>query len=172
MQNKLRLFCRMLVFVGMLMIETGCAPSADDYDLIVQFSVPEGAHDVKKLKLGTENTQQLYFWIREEYPSAAVLERYRNYLRNDDWNKCRNAKEGWSSYEDLSGGIHYIVHQMTEHWINGSDGKLLILSARYYSKDRSKNRPDNDEQQIIVWVQQTDDLKSELERLELNCNSL
>lgn len=170
MQNKLKLICRMLVLAGVLVIETGCSSGADGYDLIAQFSVPEGANDVKKLKLGTESAQQLYFWIREEYPSATVLERYRDYLRNDDWNKCRNTKEGWSSYEDISGGTYYIVHQMTEHWINSSDGKLLILSARYYSKDRSDNLPDNDEQRIIVWVQQMDDLKAELERLELKCN--
>lgn len=158
-----------LLVLGLLVLQVGCVDTANNYDLIGEFPVPENAQQVKKITLGSKNTQQLFFIITEKYPSVSVLEGYRDYLKKDGWIKCARAQEGWAFHEDLSGGRHHLVHQLTDYWISDNDKKLLILGAKYYSKERSKDYPDNDEQRIIVWVQRTSDLQPELERLELNC---
>ena len=147
----------------------GCTAGANDYDLLTGFTVPNGAYDVKKLRLAKE-TQQLFFQITESYPSTRVIDSFRSSLSGSGWMQCTTSGKQWVSYEDRSsGGQPLLVHKLADYWIHAADSKLLILSAIYYSKDLSKSQPDNEEQRLIVWVQRVRDLDSELSKLGIHC---
>jgi len=162
-----------IIKVVALLLLTGtvmsCSSDTGQYDLIDDFPIPKDAHEVKKLNLGTKNTQQLFFEINEPYPSARVLDMYRKYLGGNGWKQCTSQVQGWTSHEDASSEPHLLVHKLTDYWVNQKGGQLLILSAMYYSNDLTKNTPDNEKQRVVVWVQRVSDLKDELSRLRVIC---
>lgn len=146
-----------------------CSSDANQHDLVDGFPVPEGAQEVKKLNLGTKNTQQLFFQVNEPYPSTRVIDMYRDHLNENGWKQCTAQAQGWTSHEDLSSDQHLLVHKLADYWVDQGGSKLLILSAMYYSTDLTKKNPDNDEQRVIVWVQRVSDLNEELSRLQVTC---
>ncbi len=148
----------------------GCSSGTENYDLIKEFSVPEGAYNVKRRTLGSNGAEQLFFQTKETYPSTRVLDTYRDFLRNHGWIQCSGANKKWSSHEDRSSSPYLLVHKLSEHWIKRGDHKLLILSAMYYSEKLTNERPDNDEQHLIVWVQRVADLEKELSGIGVACN--
>lgn len=162
---------KILLVGGLLITTIGCSVGAENYDLIDEFSVPESAYNVKKLTLGNSGAQQLFFQIREAYPSARVLDSYRDFLRSHGWMQCSGANKKWSSHEDKSSNPYLLVHKLSEHWVKRDDRKLLILSAMYYSKTLASERPDNDEQRLIVWMQRVANLEKELSGLGVKCSA-
>jgi len=160
-----------LLLSGLFMTAVSCSAGAEKYDLIGEFPVPDGASDVKRLVLGASAAQQLFFQIREPYPSTRVLGVYRDFLRAHGWIQCADANKDWASHEDRSSKPYLLVHEISEHWAKRDDRKLLILSTKYYSKNLSNDRPDSDEQRVIVWVQRVADLERELSELGVDCGS-
>ena len=146
-----------------------CSIESNQHDLVDGFPIPEGAKEVKKLNLGTKNTQQLLFQVDEPYPSTSVIDMYREYLNKHGWKQCVAQAQGWTSHEDISSDQHLLVHKLDDYWVDQADSKLLILSAMYYSSDLSKKKPDNEEQRVIVWVQRVSDLNDELSRFQVTC---
>ena len=169
MQGQITKLLKTVLLYGLLTTAVSCSADAKKYDLIDNLPVPDGAYDVKKLTLGTNNTQQLFFQIKEPYPSTRILEIYQSFLKSRGWTRCSGSKNNWSSHEDRTSDPYLLVHQLIEHWVYPDDSKLLILTAIYYSKDLVKERPDNDEQRLIVWVQRTGNLEKELSELGVNC---
>jgi len=169
MQWQIMKLLKAFLLYGLLITAVSCSSDTEKYDLIGNFPVPEGAYDVKKLTFGTSNTQQLFFRIKERYPSTRITEIYRSFLQDHGWTRCPGSKNGWSSHEDRTSDPYLLVHQLIEYWVYPDDNKLLILKAMYYSKELDKEKPDNDEQHIIVWVQHTRNLEKELSELRVDC---
>ncbi len=158
---------------SLLLIGIVSCTSADTerYDLVGDFPIPKNAYDVKKLKLGICNTEELFFRVAEPYPSERVLEIYRKTLQTTDWVKCTSSADKWGFHIDGSSGKDLYVHRFIEHWVDRNDKKLLILSATYYSHTEDPKHPDNETQNIAVWIQRVGDLKSELRRLSVDCEN-
>lgn len=146
-------------------IALGCSGNASDTYMIDEFSAPETAYEINKLNL-SKNTHQLYFKITEKFPSRNSIKQLSQQLSKKGWKSCNN-KNFWEQYEDQTSGDLYLVHKLTEYWFK--DNKILILSAMYYSSELDKTSPDNKEQHVILWVQQTSDAKGELSELGVAC---
>lgn len=155
----------------LLLVVAGCDSSNDGrYDLIDHFSVPAEAYDVKKLKLGYgDSTQQIFFRVKESYPSLRVVNQYEEHLRKSGWAQCTGARKDWDSFEDASSVEPIHVHRVLQHWVNRKERLLLLLSATYTSKVDATKQPDNDVQNVVVWVQKTGNLQHEVDRLGIKC---
>lgn len=136
------------------------------------FVVPEMAYDVKRITLGAENNQQLFFRIRRQYPSKDILNSYNNDLKLAGWTKCVGGKESWDYHRDASLNDRPFVHQIAHYWINRTDEKLGIVIITYYSKQLGgKHQPDNDVQNVAVLVQRGVNLEKEISVLSLSCEN-
>lgn len=149
---------------------TGCSVGDNKHALIDEFDIPDRAQNVKKLSLGTEDSQQIYYEITESYPGVSQLDKYKDYLRKNGWFNCTSNISGWSSYEDRSSKMPLMVFQLIDYWIKRDSGKLLSLSGMYHSKNIAKNVPDTDTQKIIILVQKSKQLDKYLEELKLDCS--
>lgn len=151
-------------------LSSGCYANTAEKNLVSMFVVPEMAYDVKRITLGVENNQQLFFRIRRPYPSKDILNKYNNDLKLAGWTKCVGGKESWDYHRDASTSDHLFVHQIAHYWINRSEKKLAIIAITYYSKQMGeKQQPNNDEQNVAVLVQRDVNVDKERSTLSLSC---
>lgn len=161
-----------VVLLLFLFASAGCEAIGSDYELLDGLPVPSDAYDVKKLRLGQAgNTEQLFFRVHDEYPSTEIVGTYTGYLATNDWMKCDDSNSDWTSFIDKSSKSDepISVHQFTEYWANYEEQLLLILSIAYYSRKESMATPDNDEQNVVIWVQRSSDVRADISRLSVTC---
>ena len=157
--------------ITLLLCNYGCGTGNSSFDLIDEFSIPQNAKNLKKLNLGSSDVQQLYYELTNDYPSNSQLVIYKEYLNQKGWISCIGPNQDWWSYEDRSGKNTLFVHQNTSYWITTDRKKMLLLSATYYSEKLVNGNPDNNTQRIILLVEKTDNLESQLKNLRVSCSS-
>lgn len=157
-----------LFAAGIAAFVCGCSAGAN-IDLIDELPVPPEAEDVQRIALA-EGTYQLYYKARDPYPSTKYIGVYRDFLGAEGWVNCSRENKGWDSYQDRSGEQPLLVHELSEYWVR--DDALVILSARYYSTRLSGGVPDNEEQHVIVWMQESSQPEREVEKLGGNCHAM
>lgn len=163
---------RLTKFLGVIFFIVGCSVNISNHDLLGTLPIVEGALDVRKINL-TEASAQVYFRVLEPYPSMKVLEYYRRVLSDQGWAKCQVANSAWTQFRDNTSSPPLSVHQLLDYWIRKSDGQLMMVSATYYSSDLDSERPDNDDQRIVVFAQKAAALDDELKKIGITldkCN--
>ena len=158
-----------LLLLGLL--TSGCSISTDDENLLSTFSTPTGAYDIKKLQLGTRDNQQLFFRIKDSYPSMKSIDYFENIFVNEGWDKCFGISRNWIDFEDQSTEPHFYIHRVIRYWVQKEFSRMVVLSATYYSKTLADEKlPDNDIQNVALLVQANIDIEVELSRLQLSCS--
>ncbi|MCP3669962.1 MAG: hypothetical protein GY814_05930 [Gammaproteobacteria bacterium] len=121
--------------------------------MVDEFYIPSEAYEIKKLVL-SERTHQLYFQIKQKFPSIDMIKKYRKYLKAKNWVPCSDENPVWRSHIDISVNPKMLVHELTNYWVSEKKDRLLILRIAYYSNDLKQRIPDNSKQRVIIWVQE------------------
>ncbi len=152
-------------------LSAACGSKADQLVMIDELPVFSGAYEVDKRAIGSQSNQQLFYKLKDTYPSRQALDNYDEYFTGNGWKRCIGTMEEWSSFIDVAQDDEFLVHHITHYWINESDGQLAIAFLRYNSKWPKENDvPDNDAQNVFVLMQKDiDDLNVELSRLSVKC---
>lgn len=160
---------KILVLILSLFI-LGCNSKTTFFELLEDIRVPEDAYDIRKVNLN-EITQQLFFRIDMSFPDMSVLNQYDNYLTENDWLKCTGYENGWKTFYDstTTRAEPILVHQILEYWINRKNSFLLTLSVTYYSNELNIEVPDNNQQNVVIWMQESSNLSEDLVRLSISC---
>jgi hypothetical protein len=162
------------ILMAFIFISIACGSKAAQLDMVDKLPIYTGAHEVDKRKIGSPSNQQLFYKIKDAYPSSSALDYYDKHFADNGWKKCAGTMEEWSSFIDAAQKDELLVHHITHYWVKESDRKLAIVFLRYNSKwPNESDTPDNDAQNVFVLMQKDiDDLNTELARLSVKCRSI
>lgn len=161
-----------LFFLFAFLLSTAFGSKADRLSMIDELPILVGAYEVDKRNIGLQTNQQLFYKLKDVYPSRQALEHYDKYFTDNGWKRCIGTMEEWSSFVDAAQDDELLVHHITHYWINESDKQLAMAFLRYDSKWSKENDvPDNDVQNVFVLMQRDiDDLSMALSRLSVKCS--
>lgn len=164
---------RQYALLTVLLLLGACSSTNGNFGLLDGLPVPQGASEVKKLRMhGSDKNQQLFFLIERPFPRADVLELYNAHFKNNGWLQCRNrAEETWDWYEDKSSNPTQFVHRVTSYWVSPDRKTSALVSGRYHSLVLAKDAsPDSGTQRWAVLLQKDVHAVEEAKRLSFNCN--
>jgi hypothetical protein len=159
-------------FLAILLLLVGCSSTSASFNLLDGLPIPQGAYEVKKLRLqGSEKNQQLFFMIERPFPNTEVLELYNAHFKNSGWVRCESSStKTWDWFEDRSSKPEQFVHRTSSYWVSPDRSTSALISGRYYSSALTKNAaPDNKTQRWAVLVQKDVNAVEEAKRLSFTC---
>jgi hypothetical protein len=152
---------------------TACGVGAQHASRLDSFVLPEEAYDVERISDKNSRSVQLFFKVRQSYPSIASSKQIESRLYETGWQVCVSVLTGteWNVFEDSSDGDVILVHQRTTYWANVKEGAFAQIATTYYSKNINSDTPDNDEQRVNILIQETDNLDPEFSKLRVDCGA-
>ena len=156
------------VLVLAVILLSSCV-KAGDQNFLEDFTVFPGAQGIERIRFEHANAEQLLFRVNKPFPAKDVTQFYTDQFTRRGWTPCNVAMRQWDSYEDYTISKGTFVHELKQYWVKVAPQKLSIFAARYYSHGRQSEKPDNNDLTVIIWVQRTQDLNAEVERLRLSC---
>jgi hypothetical protein len=149
----------------------GCSDQPGPLELIDHYPIPNEARDVKKLKLHSENNQQIFFRVDKAYPSTEIIDYYSEFMKTEGWQKCKSGLDDWQSYLDGTSKEVTYNYEIANFWIKRKEEKLAMLVIKYDSRNLENNKvPDNNVQHISLLVQKDLNLEDEMSRMSINCD--
>lgn len=156
--------------IGMALAMQGCSSNADTDSILESVPLPPDAYDVRTVELGRQAARQLFFRVDRKYPSKEPLTKIGGYLEKSGWISCSNHPR-WDAYEDRSSNDALLVYEYTRYWLSPSHNSYMITSGRYYSQTgfEKKGVPDNNTQNIIIWISRDSNPEKALKNLGVSC---
>jgi hypothetical protein len=162
-----------LLGIAILIAVSACSNDGDQFALLRDIPIPDGAKDVKKLQLGASSkNQQLYFVVERKFPASDTLDQLNAHFLREKWFACKNGpgwKDGWDSFVDESTKPPQRVHRIVSFWVR-PDRRAFAQVSGMYSSPASSSAPSNTDQKWLVLVQEDVDALSEATRLSVQCN--
>ena len=130
---------------------------------------PPKAINIDEYKRTLAKSRQVSYQLEIDFPDNSTIKYYDDQL-GPGWIKCDGRQKGWQSFGDVSGEKPYNIHQNLQYWANFVEGRILCLSLRYYSELRKcRKSPDTNQQHVVILEIVPNDIKEDLEFLNLTC---
>jgi hypothetical protein len=143
---------------------------AGETEVATPISTPVGAFDVARHSFNDGHAFQTDFKLIAKFPANPAFGLYAAKL-DQSWTSCVWGKE-WDHILDGRKSPPVMIHQTAHVWLNAAARRFIMLSVRYFSSDKcSVERPENDEQHVVI-VEYTDVDPSQIRsQLGLACTS-
>jgi hypothetical protein len=132
-----------------------------------KISPPEGAIDVREVKLTDINAYQTYFTMRVRYPANPALAHYSKVI-GQPWIRCDWIPE-WQGFVDGTVSPNRTVHQQASVWVNPAARRTLMIASTYQSSANWVGNPESEDQQVVVVEYFDQDIQQIISMLKLRC---
>jgi hypothetical protein len=129
--------------------------------------LPAGAKDVQEIELSEGGAHETYFKIDVPYPENPALEHYKAIVKKP-WVRCSWIPV-WESFIDGTSHPPRTVYQQATVWINRDTKRTLMVSSQYSAPEKSGERPDNNDQKVVVIEYMHQDVDKIIATLKLQC---
>jgi hypothetical protein len=132
------------------------------------YPLPEGAIRPAHVVLHDNRGEQDFFWLEAKFPSTAALDHYGRLF--SDWRPCYATERNWWSFADRSRGDGEFIHQLSRHWVNGTNDTSVTLVLKYSSAGaESRIAPATDSQFVVLVRQRRPNAAKRLEEVGVTC---
>lgn len=156
------------VRIALLILSLACSSQCGADEQATSLPTPSGAVEIQHYTFNDGHASQTNFKLIAKFPGNPALEHYAASL-DGSWTSCA-WMDSWNHFLDRAKRPAVTVHQTGHVWLRPQSRRMIMLSVRNTSSDKcAADRPETDEQQVVLVEYSDADANEVANQLGLTC---